>query len=253
MKRFFFLICLFLPFISFAQTTSSKNENSKLDVYIFNITPCPSCEQFKEEFYPELKKQFDSKVNFYDYALADFKGAQLYSKLTKGCKAQGVPVLVVGNQCIAGYPADIKDKTVSAINSALKGNGKTASPSKTSTNKTANKNSTKKNKPIVYVYLSPTCPYCQQFKRELYPQLKKRYGDEVNFYEPSPNVRPGSEDERFFKKAKAKCDKIAVPLILVGNKCIIGYSGKTTKDAVITALDKFTDTGKTIQVISWRD
>ena len=242
MKRFFFLICLLLPCVLFAQTTSSKNENGKLDVYIFNITPCPSCDQFKEEFYPELKKQFDSKVNFHDYALADFKGAQLYSKLTKGCDVQGVPVLVVGNQCIAGYPSNIKNKTVSAIKSALKGN---------SSNTSSNKKSTRK--PTVYVYLSPTCPYCKQFKRELYPQLKRQYGDKVNFYEPSPNVSPGSEDERFFKKAKVKCDRIAVPLVLVGNKCIIGYSGKTTKDAVISALDKITYTEKTVQVISWRD
>lgn len=266
MKKFLTMLLLITPIVLVLALflVSSKNKdisllpspNGKTNVYVFTRPSCENCKKFKEEFYPKLTNQFKDDVNFYDIVLSEPKDEELYDKAAKQCKVNEVPLLVVGKHCIAGYPDNIASKSIPAISENTKDKGILLSylNKETTENKntTANAKPKGKSKPTVYVYLSPTCPYCKKFKQEFYPQLKKQYGNKVNFYEPSRNVRPGSEDEKFFKKARAKCNRMAVPLILVGNQCIIGYSA-TTKKQIITALDKITNEEKTLQVFSWRD
>ena len=252
MKKFLIIILLLTPLILVLIPSKKQDiyllppKNEKPDVYVFTMISCPYCQSFKREFLPKLKQQFKGKVNFYDFVLSDQKGMQLYSSATSQCNKRGVPLLVVGNKCVNGYPGDIKYHSIQAINDTLKEKGFEAVPTPntnkqtaTNTKPTQKSNLINNGKPTIYVWLSPTCPYCKRFKSELYPQLKRMYGDKVNFYEPSNIVYPGSEEERFFKnKAKYCKGRTGVPLILAGSHCVIGYSA-AKRTEIFDAIDKF--------------
>lgn len=102
--------------------TSLTEKISKPDVYIFTSSTCPYCRQFKKEYFPVLKKEFKDKVNFWDIVLSensDENDYRLYSTMSAQCKINGVPLVVVGNNCIGGYPHNIKGNTKAAIESVL--------------------------------------------------------------------------------------------------------------------------------------
>lgn len=255
MKKFLIFLLLLTPIILVLIPSKKQDiyllppKNEKPDVYVFTMISCPYCQRFKKEFLPKLKQQFKGKVNFYDFVLSDQKGMQLYSSATSQCNKRGVPLLVVGNKCINGYPGDIKYHAIQAINDTLKEKGFEAVPTPTTNKQTAtNTKPTQKSnlinngKPTVYVFMSSKCPrcqkaYCANFKKEFYPRLQRQYYNKVNFYEPSRTVYPGTEDERFWKKAKIYCKGVISPLVLAGNQCVTGYDNET-KTNIIRAIDK---------------
>ncbi|MBR4508633.1 MAG: hypothetical protein IKP23_04105 [Elusimicrobiaceae bacterium] len=135
------LTILILPFALFAQENISTNEifaeeqqelsqkqNVKPDVYVFTSPTCGHCLHFKQEFYPQLREEFKDKVNFIDIDTSDGKGnLQLRDMAAKyGFKEYGVPCLIVGDNCLMGYPGEIKMKSDKAINSAIEEKIKTA-------------------------------------------------------------------------------------------------------------------------------
>lgn len=102
--------------------TSLTEKISKPDVYVFTSNTCPYCRQFKQEYFPVLKKEFKDKVNFWDIVLSEDSSEndyRLYYTMSAQCKMNGVPLVVVGNNCMGGYPHNIKGNTKAAIESVL--------------------------------------------------------------------------------------------------------------------------------------
>jgi|GEM_PF-3287707 hypothetical protein len=129
MKKILLLLILFSPFLILLLPSKQPemlllpSKNNKPNVYIFTSKHCPYSRRFREEFLPELKRKFAGEVNFLDLDTATAQGSSLYSKAAPQCMEQvGVPLLIAGNKCFTGYPYSIKEKSVDAINAALKAN-----------------------------------------------------------------------------------------------------------------------------------
>lgn len=112
MKKLLIFVLLFLPLAAFAQ--------SKPDVYIFTSPTCGHCIKFKKDFYPELRKKYNKKVNFMEMDTSkEANNLKLIDLAKKYNNQPAVPALVVGDNFLLGYPEEIGLYAESAIDKAL--------------------------------------------------------------------------------------------------------------------------------------
>ncbi len=137
MKNFIILLIILLPFIILLLPSKQPDilllpsKNHKPNVYIFTSKTCPYCRNFRKDFLPQLKNKFSGKVNFIDLEITTKKGFSLYSKAKPQCLENvGVPLIIAGNKCVAGYPNNIKGKSIEAINEVIQVKTVTKKPGK---------------------------------------------------------------------------------------------------------------------------
>ena len=80
----------------------------------------------------------------------------------------------------------------------------------------------KNGKPNVYVFTSPTCGHCIQFKKEFYPKLKKEFKNKVNFIDIDTSDGKGNLQLRDIAQ-QYNLNRYGVPCIVTGEHCLIGY------------------------------
>ena len=102
-------------------------------------------------------------------------------------------------------------------------------------------------KPNVYVFTSPTCGHCLQFKREFYPKLKKEFKDKVNFIEIDTSDGKGNIQLREIA-LKYDLERYGVPCLVAGDHCLIGYPNEI-KDFSEKAIQEAIDENITTQSI----
>ncbi len=73
----------------------------------------------------------------------------------------------------------------------------------------------------VYIFTSPTCGHCIKFKKDIYPGLKKKFKNKVNFHDLSTdedgnNIKLVNVAEKYGKYP-------AVPTMVVGDTYLLGY------------------------------
>ena len=86
------------------------------------------------------------------------------------------------------------------------------------------------NKPNIYIFTSEHCPYCRNFRNEFLPQLKNKFSGKVNFLDLETSTPKGRS---LYSKAAPQClEKVGVPLIIAGNKCISGYPYSIKEKAI---------------------
>jgi thiol-disulfide isomerase/thioredoxin len=76
-------------------------------------------------------------------------------------------------------------------------------------------------KPDVYVFTSPTCMHCMKFKKEHYPDLKKKYGGKVNFIDLDTSIAQNSLKLTDLAGKYGKTP--AVPAFVAGEHFLLGY------------------------------
>ena len=108
----------------------------------------------------------------------------------------------------------------------------------------------KNGKPDVYVFTSPTCGHCLQFKREFYPKLKKEFKDKVNFIDIDTSDGKGNLQLRELA-LKYDLEYYGVPCLIAGDHCLIGYPDEIkdfAEQAIQEAIDENIAT-KTIEEV----
>ncbi len=97
-------------------------------------------------------------------------------------------------------------------------------------------------KPNVYVFTSPTCGHCIQFKKEFYPQLKEEFKNKVNFIDIDTSDGKGNLQLRDIARQHG-LDYYGVPCIVSGEHCLIGYPGEI-KDFAQKSIEETISTHK---------
>lgn len=83
-------------------------------------------------------------------------------------------------------------------------------------------------KPNIYVFTSPTCRHCLQFKKEFYPKLKNEFKDKVNFIDIDTSDGKGNLLLQDMAE-QYNLDEYGVPCIVAGEHCLMGYPGDIKK------------------------
>lgn len=102
----------------------------------------------------------------------------------------------------------------------------------------------KNGKPNVYVFTSPTCGHCIQFKKEFYPKLKKEFKNKVNFIDIDTSDGKGNLQLRDIAM-QYNLNSYGVPCIVTGEHCLIGYPnqiGEMAQSAINETIRNNTET-----------
>lgn len=103
---------------------------------------------------------------------------------------------------------------------------------------------TQNGKPNVYVFTSPTCGHCIQFKKEFYPQLKEEFKNKVNFIDIDTSDGEGNLKLRDIA-SQYGLESYGVPCIVSGERCLIGYPGEIKEFARKTISETISTNQKT--------
>ncbi len=100
-----------------AGTSSTSEEDNKVNIYFFRGEGCSHCAE-AEEFFESIQEEYGSYFKLVDYETwYNTENADLMEKVAeaRGEEAQGVPYIIIGDQSWNGYSTDYDDEIKSKI------------------------------------------------------------------------------------------------------------------------------------------
>jgi len=114
----FLRYCFTLLFIALLWAIPAHAQETQ--AMLFTAPWCPHCQHLKADGFLEHFRQTNPDIKLYTFDVTDPSGSILFHEVTKAyaTKTEGIPLLVVGNSVLQGYPTQIATGLEGALRQA---------------------------------------------------------------------------------------------------------------------------------------
>lgn len=238
MKKIGFILGLFLTILFFYFYFSfSLAQTNEVNLYFFWGEGCPHCAHEKP-FLESLKSKYP-QLKIYDFEVwHNQKNRDLLIEVGKklNIEVSGVPLTIINDQAIIGYYNDqttgkqIEDLVIKCLNSSCKDSlkeiiFKNTTTTKKETPSTTTTTTISQKEIKAYLFWIEGCPLCSQ-EKEYLKEIQNQYPNfKVSYLEVS-----NSKNKEILKQTieELNIENPGLPLLIIGEKTIIGWKNKET-------------------------